>query len=190
VEADVGLSASTAKHRASLVFQNALLRRSGISRHDLAEAGVDLRVIQADSRLWPYEALSFPAFRYQELIREDWDDCELRSRLDRFLFVPIIGGRGLALVDECTVSNPFFWAPTDDELEGMAREWTMYRDEIAAGRALDLTPASETTFLHVRPKGRTSLDTDPAPGVGPVVKKCFWFNKQFVARILRSRSDD
>lgn len=67
----------------------------------------------------------------------------------------------------------------------MSREWTMFRDEIEAGKALRLTPASRTRYLHVRPKGRTALDTDPAPHVGPVVKKCFWFNRDFVAHILR-----
>ena len=66
----------------------------------------------------------------------------------------------------------------------------MFRDEIEAGKALDLTPASRTQFIHVRPKGRTALDTDPAPGIGPVVKKCFWFNRDFVAEILRRGPGD
>jgi hypothetical protein len=67
----------------------------------------------------------------------------------------------------------------------MAREWMMFRQEVEAGKALTLTPASRTEYIHVRPKGRTGLDTDPAPVVGPVVKKCFWLNRRFVARIMR-----
>ncbi len=34
---------------------------------------------------------------YQELIREDWDQSELLSRLDHFLFVPIVGGKSLSV---------------------------------------------------------------------------------------------
>jgi DNA mismatch repair protein MutH len=186
VETDLGLAPSGAKHRAARVIERLVGRDALISRADLAGAGVDLRVVQVDDSMMPYEALSFPAFRYQELIREDWEESELLSRLDRFMFVPIVGHRGLAAVGSCVIRPPIRWAPTEDELCGMAREWTMFRDEIAVGKALRLTPASRTHYLHVRPKGRTALDTDPAPHVGPVVKKCFWFNRAFVARILRS----
>jgi DNA mismatch repair protein MutH len=147
-----------------------------------------LQVVQADHSLWPYEALSFPAFRFQELIREDWDQSELLSRLDRFLFVPIVGGKSLASVGDCVIRSPFIWRPSEAELSGMASEWTMYRNEIEAGKAPCLTPASKTRYMHVRPKGRTADDTDPAPIVGPVVKKCFWFNRPFVAEILRRGS--
>jgi DNA mismatch repair protein MutH len=160
-----------------------------VPRADLADAGVDLRVVQVDDLLRPYEALSFPAFRYQELIREDWEDSELLSQLDRFMFVPIVGPRGLGAVGSCVIQRPIRWAPTEDELSAMSREWTMFRDEIEAGKARRLTPASRTRYLHVRPKGRNALDTDPAPHVGPVVKKCFWLNRDFVGRILR-RGDE
>jgi DNA mismatch repair protein MutH len=185
VETTIGMAPSKAKHRAALVVEKVVAARGGPSRRDLADVGIDLRVVQVDESMCPYEALSFPAFRYQELIREDWDESELLSRLNRFLLVPVVGGKGLAAVGSCVVQRPWIWAPTDRELEGIAREWAMYRDEIESGRALSLTSASRTQFIHVRPKGRTALDTDPAPGVGPVVKKCFWFNRDFVAEILR-----
>jgi DNA mismatch repair endonuclease MutH len=184
----LGLGPSDAKHRASQVFHNVLAERAGLTHADLGAAGIDLRVVQVDEAMQPYEALSFPAFRYQELIREDWEESELLSRLDRFLFVPIVGGKGLTALDSCIVHEPFSWAPSEAELVGIGAEWTMFRDEIEAGKAAELTPGSKTRYIHVRPKGRTRLDTDPAPGIGPVVKKCFWFNKAFVAGIMQLRS--
>lgn len=185
VASGLGIATSTAKNRAARVIERLVAREALASRVDLAHAGVDLRVVQVDDSLMPYEALSFPAFRYQELIREDWEESELLSRLDRFIFVPIVGDRGLSAAGSCVIRHPVRWAPTEDELAVMSREWTMFRDEIEAGKALRLTTASRTRYLHVRPKGRTALDTDPAPHVGPVVKKCFWFNRDFVAHILR-----
>ena len=190
VEVELGLPASRAKHRAALVFQRAVATWAGCTHTELLDAGVDLRVVQADPSFMPYESLSFPAFRYQELIREDWTESELLSRLDRFLFVPIIGGKGLGEVGDCVVQAPFTWHPSETDLDLMEAEWTMFRDEIAAGRALSLTPRTRTQRLHVRPKGKDGLDTDPAPSVGPVVRKCFWFNLEFVADILRAEVRD
>ncbi len=186
VEAELRMPASRAKHRAALVFQRAVSTWAGSTHSDLLEAGVDFRVVQADPSLKPYESLSFPAFRYQELVREDWEESELLSRMDRFLFVPVVGGQGLAEVGDCVVQTPFGWHPTEADLDQMEVEWTMFRDEIAAGKALSLTPRTETRRLHVRPKGKDGLDTDPAPVVGPAVRKCFWFNLEFVADILRT----
>ena len=188
VEQSIGLSASGAKNRAARTFQRFVAVRAAVTHRELLDAGVDLRIVQCDESLMPYESLSFPAFRYQELIREDWEQSELLSRLDRFLFVPIVGGKGLGALGDCVVHTPFVWAPSESELTGMSVEWTRFRDEIEAGKALELTPSSRTHYLHVRPKGRDGLDTDPAPGVGPVVKKCFWFNRAFVAAILRRHS--
>lgn len=96
VSSGLGIATSTAKNRAARVIERLVAREALASRVDLADAGVDLRVVQVDDSLMPYEALSFPAFRYQELIREDWEESELLSRLDRFIFVPIVGDRGLS----------------------------------------------------------------------------------------------
>lgn len=186
VEQELGMPSSRSKHRASLVFRRAVSMWAGTSHRELLDAGIDLRVVQTDGSLMPYESLSFPAFRYQELIREDWESSELMSRLDRFIYVPIVGGKGLESAGDCVIQPAFSWVPPQADLDVMEQEWTEFRDEIRAGKALELTPASRTRVLHVRPKGKDGLDTDPAPGVGPVVKKCFWFNRSYVAEVLRS----
>jgi DNA mismatch repair protein MutH len=190
VESSLGRAPTAAKHRAKLVVDAALAAHHGPTNADLAAVGVDLRVVHVDVTRMPYEALSFPVFRYQELIREDWAESELLSRLDKFILVPVIAAKGLGSVGAGVIQSPVLWSPSESDLEGMAREWTMFRDEIEAGKARALTPASLTDYIHVRPKGKDSLDTDPAPIVGPVVKKCFWLNRDLVARILRDAVSD
>jgi DNA mismatch repair protein MutH len=184
VESSLGRAPTRAKHRAKLVVDAAIAAAGGPTSAELLERGVDVRAVVVDETSWPYEAMSFPAFRYQELIREDWEQSELLARLDRFLFVPIVADQGLGAIGQGVIRRPFLWVPSESDLGGMAREWTMYRDEVEAGMALQLTPAKRTHYLHVRPKGKTGLDTDPAPKVGQVVKKCFWFNKALMARIM------
>jgi DNA mismatch repair protein MutH len=152
---------------------------------EFAEMGLTPRIARVNDDLMPYEATSFPSFRYRELIQEEWMDSDLLSRVEYMLFIPVHGRTKATPQGDCTFGAPRFWRPSDPDLELMRREWELFRIEIERGRALKLTPASETTAIHVRPHGRNARDTDDAPGVGQVVKKSFWLNQPFVAEILR-----
>ncbi len=156
---------------------------------EFAELGISAKTIVAPPHAMPHEALSFPAFRYRDLVTERWEESDLLSRLQRFLFFPLLGPRGLENAESYVIRPAFFWSPSRADLAGIEGEWTMYRDEIAAGHAHRLPTASQTTYIHVRPKARDRNDTDDAPGVGPVVKKCFWLNKPYLQRILIEHGD-
>jgi DNA mismatch repair protein MutH len=153
------------------------------------EMGLTPRITRVDADLMPYEATSFPAFRYGALVQEEWDDSDLLARIEYMLFIPVQGRRKDTSQDECTFGRPVFWRPTPEDLELIRREWEIYRLEIERGLAKVLTPASETVAIHVRPHARDARDTDDAPIVGPVVKKSFWLNRSYVQRILRQRKD-
>jgi DNA mismatch repair protein MutH len=83
------------------------------------------------------------------------------------------------------IRPPTLWKPSPVELDPLRAEWVKFRDEIRAGRADRLPPASTTRMIHVRPHARDSKDTEEAPGVGPVVKKSFWLNREFVAQLIQ-----
>jgi len=106
------------------------------------------------------------------------------ARLNRLLIVPIAGGKRETPFESCILRTPFFWSPSDRQLESIAREWAMFQTEIKNGSAAELTPASQTSFIHVRPHSRNRADTDMAPIVGPVVKKSFWLNQDFLAALI------
>lgn len=150
-----------------------------------AEMGLTPRVTRVGSDLRPYESTSFPAFRYAELVLEDWEDSELLARVEYMLFLPLKGLAKGTPQGQCRFGAPRFWRPSAADLELIRREWELFKLEIERGRADRLTPASETLAIHVRPHGRDAHDTDIAPGVGPLVKKSFWLNRRFVAQILR-----
>jgi DNA mismatch repair endonuclease MutH len=152
---------------------------------EFEEMGLTPRVTRVGPDLMPYESLSFPAFAYFVLLEEDWADSDLLSRVEYMLLIPVRGPKKGTPQASCTFGRPVFWRPTADELELIRREWETYRIEIRNGRATDLTPASATVAIHVRPHGRDANDTADAPVVGPVVKKSFWLNRGFVQRILR-----
>ena len=67
-----------------------------------------------------------------------------------------------------------FWRPSTEQVDLIRREWELFRIEIERGDSANLTPASETKAIHIRPHARDSRDTRDAPGAGQVVKQSFW----------------
>ena len=156
---------------------------------EFEEMGLTPRITRVRDDLMPYEALSFPAFRYRPLLEETWEDSDLLARIEYMLLVPVHGPTKTTPQKDCTLGTPVFWRPSAEELDLIRREWEIYRVEIREKRADRLTPASRTTAIHVRPHARDARDTDDAPGIGPLVKKSFWLNQPFVRDILRRESE-
>jgi DNA mismatch repair protein MutH len=182
---ELGVPPSNAKSYAAAVVRRAFGAKSFRSRiREFDEMGLTPRMSRVNADLMPYEALSFPAFRYKELLEETWEDSDLLSRVEYMLIVPIHGGRKDTPQAKCSFGQPVFWRPTASQLDTIRREWELYRLEIRNGQAASLSPASEMTAIHVRPHARDSRDVDSAPIVGRVTKKSFWLNKPFVRDIL------
>ena len=180
---------SNAKSYAAAVVRRVFGAKNFRSRiREFDEMGLTPRMSRVNADLMPYEALSFPAFRYKELLEETWEDSDLLSHVEYMLIVPIYGERRSTPQAECRFGVPVFWRPSAERLEAIRQEWELYRLEIRAGRAATLTSAAETRTIHVRPHGRDSTDVDVAPIVGDVVKKSFWLNKNLVSEVLRAVS--
>jgi DNA mismatch repair protein MutH len=186
---ELGVPQSNAKSYAARVLRRAFGAKDFRSPiREFEEMGLTPRMSRVDANLLPYEALSFPAFRYMELLEETWEDSDLLSRIEYMLIVPVHGATKETPQAECSFGHPVFWRPSAVELETIRREWDLYRLEIRTGNAKKLTPASETTAIHVRPHARNAKDVDIAPRVGRVVKKSFWLNRSAVRRIISPTS--
>lgn len=182
---ELGVKRSRSKNYAATVLRRVLGASSGQAKIEEFELmGLTPRITRVSPDRLPYESTSFPYFRYFDLLRETWEDSALLSQVEYMLFVPLIGARKETPQAGCTIGPPVFWRPIRSELEVIREEWEMYRREIRDGRANNLTPASRTRAIHIRPHGRDASDTDDAPIVGPVVKKSFWLNKEYVQEIL------
>ena len=73
-----------------------------------------------------------------------------------------------------------FWnMPYEDRLEA-ERVWKKTVDVIKKGNMTALPKISESTVAHVRPHGRSRLDTLPLPNGGEFTKQCFWLNSQYI----------
>jgi DNA mismatch repair endonuclease MutH len=183
VASHVGLAGRDGKAASAQVVR-ALVGERGTGRHgEFERFGIETKVVPVDGRGGIVEAMSFPAFVHEELIYETWDTSDLQARLNRLLIVPIYRERKATLA-EMVLGRPFFWTPSQSELEGIRSEWERFRSLIEQGQARQLPRASATTYVHIRPKGRNAQDRDPAPGGIEVTRKCFWLNQPFMRRVL------
>lgn len=138
------------------------------------------------------ENMSFPTFRFTEIIKETWEDSELRNYLEPTKFLFVIFEQNTK--GEYVFSRVKFWNIPADDLEEVRKVWERTVETIRNGVKLsfdgyatrnNLPKPSESRVAHVRPHGRNADDTYPLPDGREMTKQCFWFNNSYVKQIIR-----
>lgn len=145
------------------------------------KAGIKPKAIRLKLSGLPKESMSLPAFKYDELVKTSFEESRFYQQLQqKYLF--IIYREDATDKDVYKLSELAFWQMPEVDLEEAQRCYDEMRARTKAGRAEDSVLSTENRCCHVRPHGRNSQDTWPAPPDGkPVVKKCFWFNARYLA---------
>jgi len=152
---------------------------------ELERAGIEIKTIRVNSNWKPYEAMSFPAFNYLEIINEKWEDSAFHEKIEqRFLFVIFRNGEDglLRLEKVCYWNMPFL------DREEARRVWEDTRRRVKVD-ARDLPKSSESHVAHVRPHARNSRDTNPTPQGTELVKKGFWLNQSYIREMILNLDD-
>lgn len=145
---------------------------------EFAKADIQVKTMRLKPSGYPKEHISFPAFKYIDLVEQQWDSSDLREALSkRFFFV-------IYRLDEHGVprlEGTRFWTMPVNDVDTMARECfeeTILR--IREDRAEYLPGESENPAVHVRPHGRNSRDVLPTPAGTYVCRKSFWLNSRYI----------
>ena len=160
---------------------------------EFEKAGVVMKTIQLKKSGMPKEDMSFPFFKYNELINEEWDvpenddpeaEADLKRCLQqRFFFVVFRCENKCEKPEERILEKVMFWNMPEQDLEDHARKvWEETIKRIKAGKADQLPKKSEDSVVHVRPHARNAADTIPTPKNGMLVKKCFWLDKKYIQK--------
>lgn len=149
---------------------------------ELEKADIEMKTIRLRKNGSPRESMSFPGFKYLDIVNENWEDSNFCDKTERkFLFVVFRTGH-----DEVErLDRVGYWnMPYQDRLEAK-RVWEDTKRRVLID-ATNLPKLSESRVAHVRPKARDSRDTLPTPQGGQQVKQCFWLNSGYVAEVLKS----
>ena len=188
-EYDIG---TTAKNRFSmLVFRLLGIRNN--RAEEFVKAGIEVKTIRLRPDGMPKEDISFPVFKFKELMSEEWDRAEIADtfRETRFFFVAFMEGRDGRL----RLRGGRFWSMPFDDLEVKYRRvWEETRNVIASGhpywidskgrRHSSFPRKSESPVGHVRPHGRNAEDVDELPNGETYTKQCFWLNRDYLRKQL------
>lgn len=142
------------------------------------------------------ESMSFPTFKFTEIIKEEWSNSEFRSYLEPTKFLFVVFQENDA--GEYIFERVKFWNIPAEDLEEVRRVWERTVQIIKEGVQLrydgrvmrnNLPKQSESRVAHVRPHASDSTDTYPLPDGRAMPKQCFWFNSTYVEEIIRSQTN-
>ena len=170
-----------------------ILGIKGNHAEEFEKANVVVKTIRIEKNGKIRENMSFPAFKFRELINETWENSTFGNYLreTRFLFVVYKYDED----DSLRLRGCQFWNIPYDDLECEVREvWerTVHvlkeglKITIINGKKYNNFPkASENRVSHVRPHALNADDTYELPDGRLYPKQCFWLNNSYVLSQLK-----
>ena len=153
---------------------------------EFRKAGMMMKTIRVQANGRIKEAMSFENINYQEVYDNDvWYESRLYEIFtSRFLFVTFkeqTPKRGDYILDKV-----FFWTMPPDDLRFAEFYWNNIRSNVLNNtiEPMYFWTAKLHQNFHVRPKGRNSFDLVENPNGGKCKKYCYWFNNDYITRIV------
>lgn len=165
-----------------------ILGIKGNHAEEFEKANIVVKTIRIGKNNKIKESMSFPSFKFIELVDENWEDSTFGNYLEqtRFLFVIYKYSDN----DELILRGCQFWnIPYSDLQDEVKSVWErtvkVIKDglivtELNGKRKNNFPNASENRVCHVRPHGRNAADTYPLPDGREYTKQCFWLNNTYI----------
>lgn len=160
---------------------------------EFEKADIIVKTIRLKENNLPKEDVSFPNFKYEEIIKTDWEDSDFKNILESKFFFVFYQSED----DKLILKRVKFWnMPQSDIKEAkwvwnktkrIVKEGLIVEEITKTGRRFTHFPKkSENRISHVRPHARNANDTYPLPkkdkltGLNEYTKHCFWLNAKYV----------
>lgn len=165
-----------------------ILGIKGNHAEEFVKANIVVKTIRVNSSNKIKENMSFPAFKFKELLKENWENSILGSYLSetKFLFVVYKFDKNQVL----RLKGCQFWnIPYKDLNEEVYLVWEKTRQVLKKGLVIkkingknsnNFPKASENSVCHVRPHAIDSEDTDELPDGREYSKQCFWLKNSYI----------
>lgn len=181
-----GLDTCSKGTQANIAFR--ILGIKSNKAEEFVKAGIAVKTIRIQHSDYIKESMSFPTFKFKELVKEEWEDSTFGNYLreTKFLFVVYkFDENGLLHLQGCQ-----FWNIPYNDLENDVRSiWKKTKSVIEAGLIIEkkngkyssnLPKIKDNKVCHVRPHGKDASDTDELPDGRQYPKQCFWLNNTYI----------
>lgn len=164
---------------------------------EFEKAEIVVKTVRLKENNLPKEDISFPNFKYAEIVKEEWEESRFKDVLEhKFLFIFYQFER-----EELILRKVKFWnMPYSDIIEAK-KVWSKTREIIENGqiikdvktdrngkevRLTNFPNKKFSSIAHVRPHAKNASDTYPLPekdkltNLKEYTKHCFWLNNTYV----------
>lgn len=153
--------------------------------------------VEEDGRI--KESMSFPAFRFMDIVNQNWNDSDLKIELESTKYMFFVFKKEK---DDYTFDGIKLWNMPELILENDIRKmWCKTKAIIMSGnivkeiddrgnRLTNFPGMKDSKYMHVRPHARDASDTfelpvpDKLTGAGEYTKQCFWINSSYLEEII------
>ncbi len=153
---------------------------------DFERIGVELKSIPVDHEGFPVETTFVCTIPLLDVGSVEWERSRVRSKLQRVLWVPVIGVRGVP-VSTRVIGSPLLWSPSPRDEADLRWDWEQLAGIIGTGGVEEIT-GHMGRYLQVRPKARDSKArrraVDPDGRRIQALPRGFYLRTAFTARLL------
>ncbi|MDP3680058.1 MAG: Sau3AI family type II restriction endonuclease [Flavobacterium sp.] len=197
----VKLLSITINNKAKNYFANLTKAILGIQLdkeiEEFDKAEIIVKTVRLKENNLPKEDISFPNFKYEEVVNEEWDDSEFKNILEhKFLFVFFQFEN-----EKLVLKKVKFWNMPYADIQEAKKVWDYTKVIVGQGQIVKEIKTDESgkeirstnfpnkkfsSVSHVRPHAKDALDTYPLPtpdkftGANEYTKHCFWLNNTYV----------
>lgn len=164
---------------------------------EFEKAEIIVKTVRLKENNLPKEDISFPTFKYEELVNENWENSDFKAILEhKFLFVFFQFEN-----EKLVLRKVKFWNMPYADLLNVEKVWTKTQQVVAEGeivkeikidkkgkevRFTNFPNKKFSSISHVRPHAKDASDTSPLPKKDKLTKQneytkhCFWLNNIYV----------
>lgn len=188
IETILGINLGYSKQYYSALCNNMLGATGKKHVKELVEADVAMKTVRIRLNGKPKECMSFPHFVYEDIVKQEWDESDFKSHIDRLFLFPVFSFNTdkPELETDCKAlvfKGAFFWKLSDEEFEKARNVWEDTKNKTEKGRIKEYVRISDNRMFHVRTHGRNSADTLMFRGE-KYVKRGFWINDSNLKNII------
>lgn len=190
---------SSAKSINSMIISRMFNVKSKLGEtEEFQKANIIPRTIRIEENGRIKESISFPAFKFTDIVDQDWETCDLREELETTKYMFFVFKKEN---NDYVFKGIKLWNMPEMDIEISVMDmWIKTYNTIKTGnivkyikngkRKTNFVGMSENEVCHVRPHGRDSRDTNKLPvadkltGAVEYTKHCFWINNSYIRKIF------
>lgn len=191
---------SKAKNIFSMIISRMFNVKSKLKEtEEFQKANIIPKTIRVEENGNIIESMSFPYFSFENVLKTDFEDSDLREELETTKYMFFIFKKEN---EEYVFKGIKLWNMPESTIDSKVKDmYDKTREVIKTGnivnhidererRITNFPGMSDNGVCHVRPHGRNANDTIPLPvkdkvtGATEYTKQCFWINNSFLKQII------